>query len=480
MSWLRPRRATEATADQLASSGAAAGWSYDPIDSDLGYRPASGTGRSGGRPVPSWTLERARTFSVHAYRANPMGRAIIDTYVAFVCGDSGLSLSCQDDEVRQYAESFWTDPAVNMPALASELCRDHLIMGETVLEMLVGPTTGVTRVSPVEPDLVQSVELLRGNPLWPERLVFRKGLPDLQVVRYDDLEQRLAGEAMFWPSFKALTTDRRGYPFLGPVLDWIDSYDNVLSNLIDRTALARYFVWDVTVQGGQKEVDDFVAGRKGLHAPRSGSVEVHNDAVEWNAKSAQTGSYEDVNTSKAILTLIAGGTGLAKTWLADPEDANRATALTMAEPVRRRVGAVQNRWLAMTTLLVRYAIDQRVRANVLPPMVTVRDAGGEREVPTSSTVSVTGPAVAAADAQITAQVMQNLSVGLQGMVAGGLLTREAAREASRRAWEDFMGVPYRHELDEGLADGDGLDDVAQQVSDAGGGSGPLAGLLKGM
>ncbi|MGE3835898.1 MAG: hypothetical protein AB7H43_14110, partial [Acidimicrobiia bacterium] len=52
----------EATAQQIAVSGAAGGAGYDPIDGDLGFRPMAG----GGREVPGFTLEKARTFSVAA------------------------------------------------------------------------------------------------------------------------------------------------------------------------------------------------------------------------------------------------------------------------------------------------------------------------------------------------------------------------------------------------------------------------------
>jgi hypothetical protein len=78
------------------------------------------------------------------------------------------------------------------------------------------------------------------------------------------------GQAMFWAPWRTLDTDVRGMPFLTPVLDWLDSYDTVLSNLIDRTALARYMVWDVTVAGGQDKVDEFVAAAAACTCRRPG------------------------------------------------------------------------------------------------------------------------------------------------------------------------------------------------------------------
>src|SRR5438445_13879352 len=101
-----------------------------------------------------------------------------------------------------------------------------------------------------------------------------------------------------------------------PILDWLDSYDTVLSNLIDRTALARYLVWDVTVEGGQEEVDNFVRTRGGTHVPRSGTVEVHNQAATWEPKTGPTGAAEASLPARSLLTLSPTGSARPKTSLA--------------------------------------------------------------------------------------------------------------------------------------------------------------------
>src|SRR5439155_27206227 len=96
------------------------------------------------------------------------------------------------------------------------------------------------------------------------------------------------------------------------------------------------------------------------------------------------------------------------------------------------------------TELVRYAIDRAVAARRLPATVTAVDArsGAEKQIPASMAVTVTGPEIAAADAQITAQVLLNLATGLEKLVAIGALPTEAAALAAQKAWEDFVGVPY--------------------------------------
>ena len=449
------------TPEQLVATGAVGtGWGgLDPVDKEAGWRPA---GSRGLREIPWWTAEKARIYAVNAYRANPMAKAIIDTYTAFCVGDSGVKVEASNPDVLRVADEFWTDPRNQLGPRQELFLRSHLLMGESLQEMMVGSASGVVRLCPIDVGRIQGVDLLYGNPLWPatvwlDRSADNDGQSKAVVMVSDETGLR-EGEAMFWPSFKALDTDIRGFSFLGPILDQLDSYDTVLSNLIDRTALARYLVWDVTVEGGQTEVDNFVAARGGTHIPPSGSVEVHNSAVKWEAKQAETGAYEDSAAARSVLTQVAGGAGLAKTWLAEPDDANRATSLTMAEPVRRRVGGVQQLWLGYQTELVRFAVDRAVSASRLPRTVTAIDprTGTEYQIPASQAVTVRGPEVAAADAQITAQVMLNISTGLQQMVEAGVMTREAARVAAKKAWEDYMGVPYTAALDSPDANPDDL------------------------
>lgn len=459
-----PVRVVEASPAQVAATGAYGG-TYDPVDNDRGYRRSGSTGR----PVPEWTLEKSRAHSVAAYRLNPMAKAIIDTYTSFCVGDSGVHPQCSNADVAVVVQEFWDDPANDLGCRQELMLRDQMLVGETLLEMLVGAESGVVRFSPFDTTRIQDVVPYRGNPLWPDQVTFTPGVDEdakpWPIVRVRDESGLRDGKAMFWAPWKTLVTDRRGMPFLSSVVDWLDNYDLILSNLIDRTTISRHIAYEVILKGETADVDGFVAQRGGTHIPASGTIEVHNEAVEWKPLEVSTGAAEDTQAAKSVLTLVAGGTGLSKTWLADPEDSNRATSLTMAEPVRRRVGGVQKVWLGYMTELCRFAVDRAVAAKRLPETVTATDprTGVEYEVPAALCVTVTGPEVAAADAQIGAQVLLNLATGLEKLVAAQVLSPEAAKQAARKAWEDYVGVPYRAELDTPMA---APDDVATAVAEA--------------
>lgn len=458
---------TEASLEQLVISGAAGGqYAVDPIDGDVGFRQIG----QGSRETPTWTLEKQRAYSVAAYRLNPMARAIIDTYVAFVVGDSGLTIQCGNADVMRVATEFWTDPRNQLDKIQERLFRDHMLMGETALEMMVGPLTGVTRFSPVATSRILSVGLMNGNPLWPASLSISNPSGDdivKSVAAVDDLSGLRTGDMQWWASWKSTLEDRRGQPFLGPVLDQLDAYDDIMSNLVDRTALARYLVWDVELTGmDQTEIDAFVKARGGYHIPRSGTIEVHNENVKWTPQTASTGAAEDSIAGTSILTSIASGSGLAKHWLADPDNANRATSLSMAEPVLRRVGGVQNLWLSYMTELVRYAVDQAVASGRLPAKVPMTSSSsgetGDQMVSPSETVRITGPEIAVAEATVTATTMLKLAQGVDTSLANGTLSLAASKLMMQKAWEQFVGVPYTSELDGPEAN---VDDIEQAIAD---------------
>lgn len=468
MSWSwfperRPaRRAVEASPAQLAVTGAAgAGYGgYDPVDGQHGWRSVGASG--GPREMPWMTRERQRTYSVAAYRYNPMAKAIVDTYISFAVGDKGVSLEGTNPDVLHVASEFWDDPAVALGGRQELLLRDAMLAGEQLLELMAGRHSHAVRFSPVEVSAIEDITSYLGNPLWPHQAVLRRGGSELRldIARVDDLTGLRAGEAAFFAPWKTTATDTRSQPFLATVLDWLDNYDMILSNLIDRTALARYIVWDVEVQGTQDDVDAYVKSRGGNRIPRSGSVEVHNDKVKWEPKVAATGAYEDNAANRSVLTMAAAGSGLSRHWLADPEDANRATSQSMAEPVRRRIQSVQKMWLAYQTDLPRFAVDQAVRVGRLPRLVDAVDPRtSERyRVPAAQTVTAVGPEIAAADSQIAAQVMLNLATGLEKLRTIGALSEEGASLAAKRCWEQFMGVPYVAELDKPDGDRDKIAD----------------------
>jgi hypothetical protein len=385
---------------------------------------------------------------------------------AFCVGSTGVSLQINSEEVREVAEEFWTDDE-NQLVNQELFLRDLMIMGEQCFELMQGDNSGVVRINPIDVTNIIGITLRDGNVLWPDKVVYQYSMDKVEVrdiVRSNEETNNLReGEAMFFAPWKTLLQDTRSTPFLMPILDQLDNYDQVMQNLVDRTTLMRYLVWDVSVKGQPRDVQEYVENR-GTSVPKPGAIEFHNDSVEWKPMTAQTGAQEDSVANRSILTQIAGGSGISKPWLGDPEDANRATSLSMAEPVRRRVEGVQKVWTRYMTELVRFAVDRAVAAKRIPETVKASDqrTGTEFDVAASKAVSVIGPEIAAADAQINAEVMLNLGKSLESMVAIGALSRAGAQIAAKKAWEDYVGIPYTAELNDPEGE---VDELANYVAD---------------
>jgi hypothetical protein len=61
----------------------------------------------------------------------------------------------------------------------------------------------------------------------------------------------------------------------------------------------------------------------------------------------------------------------------------------------------------------------------------------------------------------------NISTGLEQFVMAGIMTPDAAALAARKAWEDYMGIPYEASLDSPDAN---PDDIATHVDGSGSGA----------
>jgi hypothetical protein len=101
--------------------------------------------------------------------------------------------------------------------------------------------------------------------------------------------------------------------------------------------------------------------------------------------------------------------------------------------------------------MVRYASTRLSPPGRLPSMVQSTSATANADSPgplvaASKTVTVTGPEVAAADSNIVATVLANLSGALDKLVARNVLSVDAARVAAQKAWEEFCGVPFTADL----------------------------------
>ena len=180
-----------------------------------------------------------------------------------------MKFECSDPVVRAVVDEFWNDDRNQVGEIQDLWLRSLMLLGEDLTEMLVGETSGAVYFSPIDPGHIFEVECDRGNPLWPSKIHLNPnvaGHDEPYTVVRKDLQTGLRdGQVMFWAPWRSLMTDRRGDPFLTPILDDLEAYDTVISNLVDHTAMLRYLCMDVTVKGDETDVKKFIDQRKGTY-----------------------------------------------------------------------------------------------------------------------------------------------------------------------------------------------------------------------
>jgi hypothetical protein len=333
------------------------------------------------RDLPGQTLQKAQELSIALYRANPLANRIINIYRSFLSG-KGFGIGATNPEVDAVVQDYWRSPRNRLDRNHSNYTRDFLLMGESHLPAAFDEA-GNTTIGFIDPTTVLRVHREPTNNMLLTEIVVRK--PDsieeqsLQIMKVstDPLDPGAGlwtGETHTWLADR-IAASTRGTPFLLPALDWLDAYDQVLWEMLERTKAMRAHFWSVKVVGGQREVDEAKA-LFGTTTPKTGSVRYSTDAMEIAAVAPQLGTMEDVQAARYHLRHIASGGGLAPHWLGDPEDANRSTAESMDIPVLRSLADMQDEWVANTREMLEVAVDAKVRARMLPAILPAVDERG--------------------------------------------------------------------------------------------------------
>jgi len=241
--------------------------------------------------------------------------------------------------------------------------------------------------------------------------------------------------------FERIAAATRGTPLLLPNLDWIDAYDQVLWEMLEREKAIRAFYWDVSVEGGPNQVQE-AREMFGTAPPRTGSVRFHTAATEINAVSPQLGHHESIKTATYQLRNIATGAGLAPHWLSEPEDANRSTAEQMDLPVLRNLTDVQQDWRTSLEDLTRFVIDQKVKAGMLTAVLPeILEDGTKGELlPARDLFTINQPELESAKVEAAAAALSQVASAVVQLDMVDGIGRETIRRMVR-AILPSLGLP---------------------------------------
>lgn len=352
-------------AGKIAEAIPAAG-AIDP-DDDLFRRLTGGT-----RDLSPIEQTRAQSIALYLWRKNPMARRLTEMLADFVVGD-GITFEAEDPDVKEVMDEFWMDPKMALHARHRDLVRDQSIYGELTFESITNETLGRSRLRFIDPARIKDVLPNPDNAFEDAVIVLNPkeiGGPDIriEVVTFDDEQDPTApvwkGAGLYLP-VNRVTGQHRGTPDLLALADFVDGYDQLLWNALERSGLINAFVWDVTLTGStQTQVSKWISEHGS--APPPGTVRAHNEKETWNAVAPELGNADTMALGRPIKNMALGGFGAPEAWFAEGDSANRATLAAQGDPTYRMITARQTVVGAQFTTIFGFVIAKAIEYGRLP------------------------------------------------------------------------------------------------------------------
>jgi hypothetical protein len=340
--------------------------------------------------------ERAQELSAWLYDKNPVAKRALQVIRDHIVGEN-FSVSSKDEEVAKFLAEFWSSPANGMDQRIRDLQLELDVFGEQFVAAFVHKTSGDVVYVHVDPRTVRGIHRVPGQPdmayaisvggeheggetryikvIRPDEDGWMRGSEpeEAVVIAGKDTGQKfwnpgLGGDTDLVGCFAwRINKTRgavRGRPSLLSVIDFTDLYDKLVFDEAERMSLMRSFVWDVVVKGAT--ADELRQKAAAEASPRPGSVRYHNENEVWQALAPDLKASDSATLADLVLSLIATGVGVSKTWLNGAMDVNKAVATTMDDPTRKGLRQKQLVLISIVEELVRFAIHQAALHGQLP------------------------------------------------------------------------------------------------------------------
>jgi len=350
----------------LAAS--ASGPAKDPI-----WKKAGAAG-----PLDDVSRSRAIEAVQNLYYSSPLASRIIEQLADFVVGEHGFTLTSHNTEAADVLYEFWRSPINAIPQMLYDIVQEYFVYGEAAFLVKVNHDgfVGITYVS--SPD-ISDVKPVPGEPNEPD--VITVGQEDYDVIRWDNTNQKLAGDAFFFRS-RHLGANVRGVPRLLPMVDFIRAWDSFTYNYLRRRSMYDSVWWEVELEGFTQ--DQIIEWLNSPHSnpPQSGSVFAHNEKVDWTLQQPSFEKAALESDGGFLLGFLEGSAGLSE--YTHTTQARRRERGEMLDPVARGLSArqfeIRSIFRRIGDFVVQEGkragqIDSKAKVNVLcrAPRLGVRD-----------------------------------------------------------------------------------------------------------
>lgn len=429
------------------------------------------------KELPPHVREKVQKVAGQLWDGSPLARRFIVRLVNYLLGD-GISVQAKHDDegtkkkIQAVIDGFWKDSRNKMNRRLPGWLMALEAYGELALTATVNPATGLVRLAYIGVSRILDVKSEDGDIEHLTELHLRKGAagsdadPDVrQIVRPDESDPqagkrvygRLNGAAFYW-GINNLPDMVRGRPSQLVVADFLDADDQLVWNLLERTAFGNAFIWDITMTGAD---DDKITAwrRENGSPPKPGSVQVHNDKVTYEPKAVDLKSQDSVTQHDLLVGIIALAHGMPAMWFTAQNDPNRANGENLTGPTLKDMTAKQRQVREIISDLVSFVIDRAVALGILPEDIVASEA-----------FTVEMPDLSASDTAAAAAALASIVAAMAMAVKEHFATREVAvRLLAMILAQMGLEVDAGELLEQATKEGEEADKKAAELADPYGG-----------
>lgn len=321
-------------------------------DDDAGWRAVANPRATYGTEHDELEWRALLDEAYRAYSTNPLAYAIVEQQVNFILG-GGARVVAKDKRVQAVVDDFWGDPANDMDARIYSIVTELCIFGEQFIRFFVG-AGGRVVIRQMDPGYVAAIETAPADVETPLAYLYQPSTL-MGAPRTTEGEWIPADEVAHF-TINKVSNALRGRSDLATLLPWLRRYRDWLLDRARQNKLKGTFVYDVTVEGGEKAQLDAMRAELAKDPPQPGAVLIHSEKEKWAAVQPMIGAGDVRDDGRAMRLMIAAGAGIPEHYLAEGGNANRATAKEMGLPAIKRMQRRQEYVRQMLERIVRRVV----------------------------------------------------------------------------------------------------------------------------
>ena len=373
------------------------------------------------------TLYAEQEDSRAAWRKNPMARRIVNLTTSYVVG-AGIKIESDHSGLKQFLADFWSHPQNRLDNRLHDWCDELARAGELFIALFPNRIDGMLYVRSLPSSQIESVEWKEGD--YETELAYMQTPAHIgaEPKRWDSaagLAQREQSRGHIEadaPIMLHFAVNRpvgavRGEGDLVVILPWLRRYNRWLEDRVRLNAAVRAFLW--IVKAPRQAVADLK--ERWQSPPEPGTVIITDEKESWEAVAPNLSARDAAADGRAIRWMVAaGGPGTALTDFGEGEDANLATAKTMAEQRRRFLLRRQAYFAALLAELAVHAYNRSLRIRPQPAPADPADAPAPaRPAPaqpaTYADARVIRPDISVSDNELVAKALLDLIQGIAAL-----------------------------------------------------------------